>query len=77
MAYFVYQISEHVGQKRLECIGQHEKFRDAKISARQKRGKLPTDSGFTIKMVFADNQEQAEALLSRKREAPILKEWEK
>ena len=77
MAYFVYRISEHAGQKRLEYLEQHDKFRDAKLSARQRRAQLPANSGFAIKMVFADSREQAEGLLKQRRETPILKEWEK
>ena len=77
MAYFIYRISEHAGQKRLQCLGQHGSFRDAKHRARQQRAQLPADSGFTIKMVFADDQEQAEALRKKKTVAPIRKDWEK
>lgn len=77
MAYFIYRISEHLGQKLLHYLEQHEKFRDAKLSARQQRAQLPADSGLTIKMVFAEDREQAEILLQKKTVAPILKEWEK
>ena len=77
MPYFIYQISEHIGQKRLECLEEHQEFRKAKTSARGRRAKLPAGSGFMVRIVFADNKNHAEALLRQKRETPVLKEWEK
>lgn len=77
MAYFVYRVGERAGQKHLEYLERHDAYRDARLSVRQRRARLPADSGFAVRMVFADSEEQAEALLRKKRDAPVLKEWEK
>jgi len=79
MPYFVYRINEAGGGlvKNLELLETFDKFRDAKLHAKEQR--MQQDAGDTsiIKVMFADNQLAAEELLMEKREKPIVMEWEK
>ncbi len=79
MPYYVYKISTTEGidlVKRLELLATHEAYRDAKREARQ----LRIDSAepdVVFKIMFADNELQAEEQLLEKREKPILMEHER
>ena len=77
MSYFLYKISPQANSKMLEYIEEHETFVDAKVSARAMRAKIPETESYIIKMIFASDRNEAEMLLMKKQEAPILKEWEK
>ncbi|VAW91293.1 hypothetical protein MNBD_GAMMA22-2695 [hydrothermal vent metagenome] len=79
MPYFIYKISPGPTDiiKNLELLTQFEVFKEAKNSAKATRSELPSDSNITIKVIFADNELDAEEKLSEKREASIVKEWEK
>ena len=76
MKYFVFKILPNVINK-LELIKTFESFKDAKNFAREMRIKNSTDNPDMFKIVFAENELEAELMLSEKREKPILKEWEK
>jgi hypothetical protein len=41
------------------------------------RAELAEDSQITYKVVFAASELEAEEMMMEKREAPILREWEK
>ncbi len=77
MSYFLYKVSTQPGNKTLEYIEEHDAFVDAKTSARARRANIPATGNYIIKMIFASDQDEAEMLLMKKQEAPILKEWEK
>lgn len=79
MPYFVYRIenAEMAILKQLELLKTFEAFKDAKAFAREQRMTQKPDDKAIIKVMFADNQLQAEELLLEKREKPILMEHEK
>ena len=76
MKYFVFKILPNVINK-LELIKTFESFKDAKNFAREMRIQKSPDNPDMFKIVFAENELEAELMLSEKREKPILKEWEK
>jgi hypothetical protein len=63
--------------KNLEKLEEFASFKEARDRARSLRSDLSNDDSCTIKMIFADNELEAEENLMEKREAPILREWEK
>ncbi len=79
MPYYIYKISPGPTDiiKNLELLTQFKVFKEAKNLAKTVRSELPADSNITIKVIFADNELDAEEKLSEKREASIVKEWEK
>ncbi len=79
MPYFVYRITESAGAfvKNLEHVQTFDKFRDAKLHAKQLRADMTAGDPAQIKVMFAENQLEAEELLQEKREKPIVMEWEK
>jgi len=68
MPYFVYRIFEKP-IRRLEKLEQHEAFREASTRAKQLRSELASDATCIVKVIFADNELQAEDLLNQVREA--------
>lgn len=79
MPYYVYKITDGPTQmiKNLEKLEEHDTYKGARNSARAMRADLPAGATETIKVMFADNELHAEEQLMEKREAPILREWEK
>ena len=79
MPYYVYKISSGPTDlvKTLEKLEEHDRYRAARDSARNLRAAMASTETYTIKVVFADSQLSAEEMLMEKREAPILREWEK
>lgn len=79
MPYFIYKItSGSTGAvKELEFIEKYDEFKQAKKVIREKRTELDLDSRNTLKMIFAEDEFEAEHRLRESREAPILREWEK
>ena len=82
MPYFLYKIHRRGGLSALEYVARFDAFREAKLQARRLRAQLAadeteSDGDCLVKMVFAADETEAADLLSEKREAPILKEWEK
>ena len=79
MPYYIYRI--HQGPtaivKNLELVAQHDEYKQAKQQAKQLRIEQATDDASQIKVMFADNQLDAEEKLMEAREQPILREWEK
>ena len=62
---------------RLEMQERFDVYKDAKALARKMRAELPTGDPTIIKIIFANDQLEAEQRLTEVREKPILKEWEK
>ena len=79
MPYFIYKITSGPTNlvKSLEKLEEHGTFKEAKTRARAMRAELGKDAPFEIKVMFANNELEAEENLMEKREAPILREWEK
>ena len=79
MPYFVYKISAGPTEifNRLELQERFEVYKQAKALARTLRSELPSGDETIVKIIFADDQLQAEQRLTEVREKPILKEWEK
>ncbi len=79
MPYYLYRI--HAGPtdivKNLELVEEFEVYKEAQTRAKQLRAEQSPDDDSMIKVMFADNQLQAEEQLMEKREKPILREWEK
>jgi len=65
MPYFIYRIGP---LNILEKQGQAESFKEAKALANALRKQLRPNGGQIIKMIFADNELQAEDTLSQPRE---------
>ena len=78
MPYFVFKIAPGITKivKNLEQLKEFEKFKDAKNFAKEQR-QQDTDSGNTYKVIFAENNLDAEEKLQEQREETILREWEK
>ncbi len=79
MPYYLYKLSSPEGLelvKNLELLDVFEAFRDAKSRAKQLRAE-DAESGFSYKVMFAENQLSAEEQLLEKREQPVLMEHER
>jgi hypothetical protein len=79
MPYYIYRITPGPTDltKSLEKLAQYDTFKEAKQRARAMRAESGDNDTFTIKVMFADNELDAEEKLMQKREQPILREWEK
>ena len=79
MPYFIYKITfgSAGAIKNLECIEKFDEFKAAKKEIREKRVELELNSRTKLKMIFAENEFEAEHRLRESREAPVLREWEK
>ena len=79
MPYFIYKITSGPTNlvKTLEKLEEHATFKEAKQRARSMRAEHSTTDPSEIKVMFANNELEAEENLMEKREAPILREWEK
>ena len=79
MPYYIYKITAGPTAlvKTLEKLEQHDSFKEAKARARTMRASIGEDDDHQIKVMFADTELEAEEKLMEKREAPILREWEK
>jgi hypothetical protein len=79
MPYYIYKIIAGPTNllKTLEKMEQYDAFKDAKQRARSLRAEMADDDSYTIKVMFADSELEAEEKLMEKREQPILREWEK
>ena len=79
MPYYLYKISSPEGLdlvKNLELLEVFDGFRDAKQRAKALRAEQADDE-FIYKVMFAENQLQAEEQLLEKREQPVLMEHER
>lgn len=79
MPYFVYKIAPVISKivKNLEHIKEFEKFKEAKKYTKELRQQQETDDGTTYKIIFAENEIDAEEKLQEHREETITREWEK
>ncbi len=65
MPYFIFRISS---RRELTPVGSYEKYGDAREKARSIRAELGPADATAIKVIFAKNPEDAERLLSARRE---------
>ena len=79
MPYYVYTIKPGPTPliKDLDKIDQFEKFKDAKLKARDMRSQMAEGADLAVKVIFAESALEAEEKLMETRDAPILREWEK
>jgi len=79
MPYYVYKIesAELAMLKQLELVKTFEKFKQAKLFARDARSAQAESDVAEIKVMFAENQLAAEEMLMEKRDKPIVMEHEK
>ena len=79
MPYYIYKITPGPTGllKTLEKLEAHDTFKAAKNSARRMRADITESDNHMVKVMFADTELEAEEKLMEKREAPILREWEK
>jgi hypothetical protein len=77
--YFIYKIEAGANDivKSLTKLNQFDKFRDAKQEVKRLRREQSSDDAALFKVIFAENELQAEEMLQEKREAPVVLEWEK
>lgn len=66
MPYFIYKIHPPLGN--LEKLSQHAVYKEASSQAKALRNAGDLQAGCTIKVIFAENELQAEDLLSQVRE---------
>ncbi|PLY13498.1 MAG: hypothetical protein C0631_13895 [Sedimenticola sp.] len=69
MPYFIYNIDP---KKQLTYLDNNPNYREAREQARGLRAAQAEDDKGTIKIVFAQNQNEAERLLQATREAPVI-----
>lgn len=79
MPYYIYALmpNEASRARNLDLIKEFRNFKDAKNEVRTLRSEKPLEEGRIYKIIFADNQAEAEQRLTEFREEPIVKEWEK
>jgi hypothetical protein len=79
MPYFVYKIAPVVSKivKNIEELENFEKFKEAKNFAKEKRQQENAENGNIYKVIFAENNIEAEEKLQEQREESITREWEK
>ncbi|MFZ0256796.1 MAG: hypothetical protein WAN46_14395 [Gammaproteobacteria bacterium] len=65
MSYFVYKVFP---LKRLEFVQQTQQYGEARDLARSMREALQQDDDYSVKVIFAQNPDEAERLLSEERE---------
>jgi hypothetical protein len=77
--YYIFRITTGPTElvRTLEKLARHNNFRDAKLQVKQLRKEQATGDSSIFKVIFADNELQAEEMLQEKREASVVQEWEK
>ena len=79
MPYFIYKVfpDDKNSQKNFTLVDTFEEYKTARERARMERQKQDESEKHIFKIIFADNEDDAETTLTTPREIPILKEWEK
>jgi hypothetical protein len=78
-SYFIYKITQTPGSmiKQLEKIDRFDNYKDAKKQIKTLRNEQPANALSLYKIMFAENELEAEEKLQEKREEQIVREWEK
>lgn len=66
MPYFLFKMFPN---RAVEVIEHHDKYRDARESARAKRKELTVADNYQVKIIFAANEQAGAKLLTTEREA--------
>jgi hypothetical protein len=79
MPYYIYKVTSGAGPsaKQLEFVSEHDNFKTAKQEVRSMRASRQANDDAVYKVMFAENQPEAEQKLLEHREQPVVKEWEK
>ena len=79
MPYYIYIVSsnETGTSKTAKHVSEFDNFKDAKTEVRRLRTETPLESSQAYKVMFAEEQAEAEQRLTEYREQPIAREWEK
>lgn len=72
MPYYIYRVTQSGPVKLLDKLTQFEVFKDASAEAKRLRKESELPAGTQIKVMFAENELQAEDLLNQVREAEPL-----
>ncbi len=73
MPYYLYRITQSGPVKQLDKLGQFDVFKSASSEAKRLRRESDFPADVAVKVIFADNELQAEDLLQQVREAePLL-----
>jgi hypothetical protein len=72
MPYYLYRVTQTGPVKQLEKITQFALFKEASAEAKRLRKEPDLAAGALIKVIFAENELQAEDLLSQVREGEPL-----
>jgi len=64
MPYFVYRV---LSFKRLEKVGDFATYKEASIQLRARRKEAPSGADYRYRLIFAENELQAEDLLLQER----------
>ncbi len=72
MPYYLYRVTPLGPVRTLSRIGQHESFKPASDEAKRLRKELDLAPGELVKVIFAENELQAEDLLNQVREGEPL-----
>ena len=77
--YFIYRITPGPSEmiKQLEKVERFDSYKEAKNKVKELRNEISSDSPVLYKIIFAENELQAEETLQEKREQPVVEEWEK
>ena len=76
MPYFVFKYQNNKF-KSVEHIDTFDVYKDARALLKDLRKKKSPDNPNAYKVVYAEDMLEAEMLILEKRDAPILREWEK
>lgn len=79
MPYYIYKVIAGPTDllKTLEKLEKYDSFKEARQHARDLRAGMTDSDNYSVKVMFADSELEAEEKLMEKREQPILREWEK
>lgn len=77
--YYIYKINQIPGSmvKNLHKVDQFESYKEAKKQVSALRNNKAGDELALYKIIFAENELDAEEKLQEKREEQIIQEWEK
>ena len=79
MPYYIYIVTsqEATTSKSLSLVSEFDSFRTAKTEVKRLRAEAPLADNRIYKIIFAEEQAEAERSLKEHREEPIAREWEK
>ena len=79
MPYYIYIVTSNVSSasKSVTRVSEFDSFKQAKSEVRRLRTEQPLADNRIYKVMFADDEAEAEKKLREVREEPIAREWEK